>query len=175
MVTRPVGLRAIVLGTIFAVALVAGVVVWCGPASGAPVQAPEDPRAEVCAVAIATLVRGLAEGDAAEVYLAPAIRGRDGAWLDPEAAARAAVRASEISGRAVALARKGSADGEWSRPEGSILLTLGNVRIGPGARLAWLEMEVTGDDGVARRLSFSLKREDAGWVPLEWGPAENEG
>lgn len=178
MVTRPVGVRAIVLWTFFAAMLVAGVVVWCGPATGtptreAPAQAPDDTRAEVCAVAIATLVRGLDAAD--EVYLTPAIRDRDGAWIEPEVAARAAARAGRLSGRAVALAPRASAAGEWTRPAGHILLTLADIRIGPGARLAWLEMEVTGDDGVARRLAFSLKREATGWVPLEWGPAENEG
>lgn len=188
MLTRPVGLRALVLSATFAVAAALGLVVLCGPAGDAhplrpgPRAAPQDAaRAEICAVAIATLVRGLPAGDDAEdagdaeVYLAAAIRDSLGGWAEPEVAARAAARAAEISGRAVALARAGSAAGEWSRPPGRILLTVANVRIGPGGRLAWLEMDVTGDDGVTRRLAFTLKHEEAGWVPLEWGPAENEG
>lgn len=182
MLTRPKGVPAVVLSVVFAVAAAVGLIAVCGPGSDArPLRrsagdAPQDAaRAEVCAVAIATLVRGLPAGGDAEVYLAPAIRDSLGAWTEPEVAARAAARAAEISGRAVALARAGSAAGEWSRPPGRVLLALANLRVGPGGRLAWLEMDVTGDDGVVRRLAFTLKHEDAGWVPLEWGPAENEG
>lgn len=85
-----------------------------------------------------------------------------------------ATPAAEISGRPIALADAADGSEAWARPPGRLLLALADVRIGPGAKLAWLEVEVTGDDGVPRRLEFSLKHTERGWVPLEWGPADHE-
>lgn len=140
-----------------------------------PAQAPArqaDVRAEVCAAALTTLLKAMDPGSV--VYVVPALGDSTGAWRDGEVAVRAVARAARLSGRRLEFAAPGSDAGSWARPENDILVAVRDVRIGPGAKLAWLEMDVTGSDGVTRRLRFSLKREDRGWVPIEWGPAENE-
>jgi hypothetical protein len=131
-----------------------------------------DPRVEVCAVALAAVLRGLAR-DAGPVHVVPGWRTPDGALAEPDLVRRAAARAEALARHAVRLAEP-APDGGWLRPPGRLLFALEAPRLGPGARLAWLTMDVTGDDGLPRRLRFSLKRTDRGWVPLEWGPAEDE-
>ncbi len=46
--------------------------------------------------------------------------------------------------------------------------------MGPQAKLAWLQMEVTGEDEAPRLLAFTLKHTEQGWTFLEWGPAESD-
>lgn len=145
---------------------------WSPARSPLPQGSQADVRAEVCAAALATLLKAMDPGSV--VYVVPALGDSTGAWRDGEVAVRAVARAARLSGRRLEFAAPGSDAGSWARPENDILVAVLDVRIGPGAKLAWLEMDVTGSDGVTRRLRFSLKREDRGWVPLEWGPAENE-
>lgn len=166
--------RAILMMCLLAAALALAVATGARTRSavGERTGAQNDARAEVCAVALATLLRGLDPGS--RVYVVPALGDSTGAWHHGEVAVKAAARAARVSGRRVEFAAQGTESGSWARPADQILIALRNVRIGPGARLAWLEMDVTGSDGVTRALRFSLKREGGGWVPIEWGPAENE-
>lgn len=125
-------------------------------------------------MAIATVVSGVPEGSATLAAVVPALRDTTGAWVGAEVAARAVARAAQLSGRSLALAEAAGSAGSWTRPRGHVLIALGNPQIGPAGKLAWLEMEVTGDDDSARRLRFTLKHTERGWTPLEWGPADNE-
>lgn len=140
-------------------------------------QAPQDAESEEdrAAIAVYTQAIGALVGppdSAGAFHLAERIH-RNGGRMRSSHLPEVVVGRMAESGYEVRLAKLAE-NGLWQVPRGGLFLMLRDIDFWPGGKIARLSIDVGNDATDLKEVAFKFRREEAGWVLIEKGPAENE-